>query len=220
MAKEPKAERRRRSTGAAPQGEARVSEGLLHIHSTFNNTIVTITDCRATCWSGRVPDSAGSRVAQGTPFAAQVAAEAAARRPRSSDATHSGQREGPGRDASRAAESPGGGVNVSVIKDVTPIPHNGRGHRSAGGCEGLAWHDTGAVVAVSPGGAEVFLKGERCSRTSAPSSAATTTGAEGSSTEFPSTRSSCARSRSCAGSTASSGPVPPSTSRWPTAPGA
>jgi small subunit ribosomal protein S11 len=105
-----------------------VSEGVAHIHSTFNNTIITITDPvgNVVAWSsaGSVGFK-GSR--KGTPFAAQLAAENAAKK-----AMDSGVRsvqvfvKGPGagrESALRALQA--AGFAVSVIKDVTPIPHNG-----------------------------------------------------------------------------------------------
>jgi small subunit ribosomal protein S11 len=105
-----------------------VSEGVAHIHSTFNNTIITITDPAGgvVAWSsaGSVGFK-GSR--KGTPFAAQLAAESAAKK-----AMDCGLRsvqvyvKGPGagrESALRALQA--AGFAVSLIKDVTPIPHNG-----------------------------------------------------------------------------------------------
>ena len=105
-----------------------VSEGVAHIHSTFNNTIITITDPvgNVVAWSsaGSVGFK-GSR--KGTPFAAQLAAEAAAKK-----AMDFGVRsvqvyvKGPGAGRESALRSlQAAGFAVSVIKDVTPIPHNG-----------------------------------------------------------------------------------------------
>ena len=105
-----------------------VSEGVAHIHSTFNNTIITITDPvgNVVAWSsaGSVGFK-GSR--KGTPFAAQLAAEAAAKK-----AMDAGVRsvqvfvKGPGAGRESALRSlQAAGFAVSVIKDVTPIPHNG-----------------------------------------------------------------------------------------------
>ena len=105
-----------------------IQSGIAHISSTFNNTIITITDPSGNtiAWS-----SAGSRGFKGsrksTPFAAQVAAEDAARK-----AMDHGMRTvavylkgpGPGREAAlRSLQSTG--FKVSLIRDVTPIPHNG-----------------------------------------------------------------------------------------------
>lgn len=105
-----------------------VSNGSVHVLSTFNNTIVTVTDAvgNAVAWS-----SAGGKGFRGsrknTPFAAQVAAEDAARK-----AFEMGMRSvqvfvnGPGagrESALRAIASVG--IRVNYIEDVTPIPHNG-----------------------------------------------------------------------------------------------
>lgn len=110
------------------KGKKNVSSGNVYILSSFNNTIVTITDAmgNAICWS-----SAGGKGFRGsrknTPFAAQVAAEDAARK-----AVENGMRtvqvyvSGPGagrESALRALAS--AGLRVSFIEDVTPIPHNG-----------------------------------------------------------------------------------------------
>jgi small subunit ribosomal protein S11 len=105
-----------------------VEMGVAHIQSTFNNTVITITDKfgNAISWS-----SAGAQGFKGsrksTPFAAQMAAEVAAK-----DAMDQGMRQvdclvkgpGSGREAAiRALQA--AGLEVSMIKDVTPIPHNG-----------------------------------------------------------------------------------------------
>jgi small subunit ribosomal protein S11 len=105
-----------------------VATGIAHIKSTFNNTIVTITDVNGNVVSWA---SAGSRGFKGsrksTPFAAQLAAEEAARR-----ASEHGMRsvavfvKGPGagrESALRAFQS--AGFRVTLIRDVTPVPHNG-----------------------------------------------------------------------------------------------
>lgn len=105
-----------------------VEKGAVHIHSTFNNTIVTITDTagNAISWSSAgVQGMKGSR--KGTPFAAQLSAEQAAK-----TAAEHGMRsvevyvKGPGsgrESAIRALQT--AGLEVTLIKDVTPIPHNG-----------------------------------------------------------------------------------------------
>ena len=102
--------------------------GIAHIHSTFNNTIVTITDLagNAISWS-----SAGALGFKGsrksTPFAAQMASEAAAK-----NAIQSGVQKvevsvkgpGPGREAAiRSLQV--AGLEITAINDVTPVPHNG-----------------------------------------------------------------------------------------------
>ncbi len=106
-----------------------VAEGIAHVQSTFNNTLVTVTDRNGNTlsWasSGSVGLFKGTR--KGTPFAAQVASERAARA-----AMEHGLRrvevyvKGPGsgrETAIRALQSVG--LEVTLIKDVTPIPHNG-----------------------------------------------------------------------------------------------
>lgn len=105
-----------------------IEKGAAHIQATFNNTIVTITDVagNAVSWaSAGELGFKGSR--KSTPFAAQSAAENAAK-----GATEHGMKTvevyvkgpGPGREAAiRALQS--AGLDISLIKDVTPIPHNG-----------------------------------------------------------------------------------------------
>ena len=105
-----------------------VEVGVAHIQSTFNNTIVSITDQagNAISWStAGAQGFKGSR--KSTPFAAQMAADQAAK-----DAMEHGMRQveclvkgpGSGREAAiRALQA--AGLEVSMIKDVTPIPHNG-----------------------------------------------------------------------------------------------
>ena len=105
-----------------------IATGVAHIHSTFNNTIVTITDPHgnAISWS-----SAGALGFKGsrksTPFAAQMASEAAAKAAmdhgmKSVDVSVKGP--GPGREAAISALQ-AAGLDVTAIKDVTPVPHNG-----------------------------------------------------------------------------------------------
>jgi small subunit ribosomal protein S11 len=105
-----------------------VPEGVVCIHSTFNNTIVSITDPQGNviAWaSAGTVGFKGSR--KGTPFAAQVAAESAARK-----AADAGMRnvqvhvKGPGAGRESALRSlQAAGFAINVIRDVTPIPHNG-----------------------------------------------------------------------------------------------
>jgi len=101
-----------------------VGSGVAHIHSSFNNTIVTISDNQGSviAWA-----SAGNLSFKGskksTPFAAQMAAEAVARKAmdhgmKTAEVYVKGP--GAGREALQAA-----GLEITVIKDVTPIPHNG-----------------------------------------------------------------------------------------------
>lgn len=105
-----------------------VTKGIAHVHSTFNNTIVTLTDehGNALSWS-----SAGALGFKGsrksTPFAAQMAAEAAAK----AGMEHGLQTvevsvkgPGPGREAA-IRQLQVTGLEVTSIRDVTPVPHNG-----------------------------------------------------------------------------------------------
>ncbi len=105
-----------------------VANGVVHIQSTFNNTIVTITDTvgNVVAWSSAgVQGFKGSR--KSTPFAAQLAAQDAAKKAmehgmRSVEVYVTGP--GPGRESAlRALQATG--FSVVMIKDVTPIPHNG-----------------------------------------------------------------------------------------------
>jgi small subunit ribosomal protein S11 len=105
-----------------------VSEGIAHIHSTFNNTIVTITDPQGATLSWASAGTVGFKGSRkGTPFAAQLAAESAARK-----AQEYGMRtvhvyvKGPGAGRESALRSlQAAGFQIHVIRDVTPIPHNG-----------------------------------------------------------------------------------------------
>ena len=104
------------------------TNGVAHVQASFNNTIVTITDMdgNVITWAsaGKVGFK-GSR--KSTPFAAQVAAESSAR-----EALSSGMKrvevwvKGPGAGREAAIRSlQAAGLEISAIKDVTPIPHNG-----------------------------------------------------------------------------------------------
>jgi len=105
-----------------------VPEGIAHVHANFNNTIVTITDQQGLVLAWASAGSVGFKGSRkGTPFAAQMAAEAAARK-----VSDVGMRavvvyvKGPGggrESAVRALQA--AGLSVISIKDVTPIPHNG-----------------------------------------------------------------------------------------------
>jgi small subunit ribosomal protein S11 len=114
--------------GAKKKVKRNVATGVAHIQSTFNNTLITITDVAGAplCWS-----SAGQHGFKGsrksTPFAAQVAAEDCAKK-----AAEYGVRtlsvyvKGPGAGRESALRAlTASGIRVTMIKDVTPIPHNG-----------------------------------------------------------------------------------------------
>jgi len=122
---------------AAPKGKTQrtrrrerknIERGSAHIQSTFNNTIVTITDVQGNAISWASSGELGFRGSRkSTPFAAQSAAETAAKLAmehgmKSVDVYVKGP--GQGREAAiRALQS--AGLDVSMIKDVTPVPHNG-----------------------------------------------------------------------------------------------
>jgi small subunit ribosomal protein S11 len=118
----------RRKDGKRRRERRAVAEGIAHIQSTFNNTVITITDMggNALAWASAGGQGfRGSR--KGTPFAAQTAAEQVARKVmdqgmRKVDVLVKGP--GSGREAAiRALQS--AGLEISMIRDVTPIPHNG-----------------------------------------------------------------------------------------------
>ena len=112
---------RRRERKAIPEGKA-------YIQSTFNNTVITITDLKGNVISWGSPGTAGFKGSRkGTPYAAQLAGQGAAAK-----AKEHGLRQvevfvkgpGSGREAAiRALQA--AGINVVSINDVTPIPHNG-----------------------------------------------------------------------------------------------
>jgi len=119
---------RKSSTKTKKKEKRTIEHGIMFIHSTFNNTIITITDPdgKVLTWaSGGMVGFKGSR--KSTPFAAQLAAEKALK-----DAENFGMRtldvrvKGPGVGRESAIRSIGGTTfQVKSIKDITPIPHNG-----------------------------------------------------------------------------------------------
>ena len=105
-----------------------VVDGIAHVHASFNNTIITITDRQGNALSWATAGGAGFRGSRkSTPFAAQVAAETAGRAAldyglKNLDVRVKGP--GPGRESSvRALHALG--YKITNISDVTPIPHNG-----------------------------------------------------------------------------------------------
>jgi small subunit ribosomal protein S11 len=123
-----KAQQQKKPVRGKRRERKNIPMGVAHIQSTFNNTIVTITDPNGNvvAWSSAgVQGFKGSR--KSTPFAAQLAAEDAAKK-----AAENGMRsvevyvKGPGAGREAALRALGGaGITVSLIRDVTPIPHNG-----------------------------------------------------------------------------------------------
>ncbi|MEH2315005.1 MAG: 30S ribosomal protein S11 [Nostoc sp.] len=122
MAKQPT-----KKSGSKKQ-KRNVPNGMAYIQSTFNNSIVTITDQNGDVISWASAGSSGFKGAKkGTPFAAQTAAESAARR-----AIDQGMRQievmvsGPGAGRETAIRAlQGAGLEITLIRDITPIPHNG-----------------------------------------------------------------------------------------------
>lgn len=105
-----------------------VSDGVAHVHASFNNTIITITDRQGNTLSWATAGGSGFRGSRkSTPFAAQVAADKAGEKAkefglRNVDVEVNGP--GPGRDSAvRALNNLG--YKITSITDVTPIPHNG-----------------------------------------------------------------------------------------------
>ena len=104
------------------------AEGIAHIKATFNNTLVTITDSQGNVVTWATSGKAGFKGSKkSTPFAATVAAEAAAR-----EAVNLGMKrvhvrvQGPGSGRESAIQAlAAAGLQVKSIRDVTPIPHNG-----------------------------------------------------------------------------------------------
>lgn len=117
-----------RSGRARAKEKKNVAQGIAHIQATFNNTLVTLTDMQGNTVSWASAGTVGFKgTRKGTPFAAQVAAERAARA-----AMEHGMRQvevyvkgpGPGREtAIRSLMA--AGLEITLIKDVTPLPHNG-----------------------------------------------------------------------------------------------
>ena len=128
MARNPTAQQVAASQRARKKVKKNVSDGIAHVHASFNNTIITITDRQGNTLSWATSGGAGVRGSRkSTPFAAQVAAEAAGRVAieygiKNLDVRIKGP--GPGRDSSvRALNALG--IKILSISDVTPVPHNG-----------------------------------------------------------------------------------------------
>ena len=105
-----------------------VTDGIAHVHASFNNTIITITDRQGNTLSWATSGGAGFKGSRkSTPFAAQVAAESAGRVAleygiKTLDVRVKGP--GPGRESSiRALNALG--IKITSISDITPVPHNG-----------------------------------------------------------------------------------------------
>ncbi|MBY4898355.1 30S ribosomal protein S11 [Cupriavidus sp. AU9028] len=105
-----------------------IADGIAHVHASFNNTIITITDRQGNALSWATSGGQGFKGSRkSTPFAAQVAAENAGRVAQDQGIKNLEVRikgPGPGRESAvRALNALG--IKIAVIEDVTPVPHNG-----------------------------------------------------------------------------------------------
>ena len=128
MAKNPNAQQVAAAQRARKKVKKNVSDGVAHVHASFNNTIITITDRQGNALSWATSGGAGFKGSRkSTPFAAQVAAEAAGRVAQDCGIKNLDVRikgPGPGRDSTvRALNALG--IKILSISDVTPLPHNG-----------------------------------------------------------------------------------------------
>ncbi|MBA2483202.1 MAG: 30S ribosomal protein S11 [Nitrosomonas sp.] len=105
-----------------------VSEGIAHIHASFNNTIITITDRQGNALSWATSGGVGFKGSRkSTPFAAQVAAEHAGKLAQECGVKNLEVKvngPGPGRDSAVRALN-AAGFKITMLSDVTPVPHNG-----------------------------------------------------------------------------------------------
>ncbi len=113
---------------ARKKSKKNISDGIAHIHASFNNTIITITDRQGNALSWASSGGAGFKGSRkSTPFAAQVAAETAGRAAQECGIKNLEVQirgPGPGRESSvRALNALG--IKIMLIQDVTPVPHNG-----------------------------------------------------------------------------------------------
>jgi small subunit ribosomal protein S11 len=123
-------DKKQSSTGGKTRKRAKrmVTDGIAHVHASFNNTIVTITDRQGNTLSWATSGGCGFRGSRkSTPFAAQVAAEKAGTAAQEYGLKNVEVRvcgPGPGRESAVRALN-AAGLKVTSIEDVTPIPHNG-----------------------------------------------------------------------------------------------
>jgi small subunit ribosomal protein S11 len=128
MAKNPSAQQLAAQQRARKKVKKNVAEGIAHVHASFNNTIITITDRQGNALSWASSGGQGFKGSRkSTPFAAQVAAEQAGRMAMECGVKNLEVRikgPGPGRESSvRALNALG--LRIASIQDVTPVPHNG-----------------------------------------------------------------------------------------------
>ena len=116
------------AVGKKKKTKRNVIEGVAHIHASFNNTIITITDRSGNTWAWATAGGSGFRGSRkSTPFAAQIAAERAGTKAQEyglKDISVKIKGPGPGRESALRALN-AIGLNVVSIEDVTPLPHNG-----------------------------------------------------------------------------------------------
>ena len=116
------------AVGKKKKTKKNVIEGVAHIHATFNNTIITITDRSGNTLAWATAGGSGFRGSRkSTPFAAQIAAERAGTKAQEyglKDISVKVKGPGPGRESALRALNEIG-LNVVSIEDVTPLPHNG-----------------------------------------------------------------------------------------------
>jgi small subunit ribosomal protein S11 len=115
-------------TRVRKKAKKNVAEGVAHIHASFNNTIVTITDRQGNTLAWATSGASGFKGSRkSTPFAAQVAAESAGKAAQECGVKNLEVRikgPGPGRESAvRALNALG--MKITLISDVTPVPHNG-----------------------------------------------------------------------------------------------
>jgi len=116
------------STKVRKKIKKNIADGIVHVHASFNNTIITITDRQGNALSWATSGGAGFKGSRkSTPFAAQVAAEAAGKVAQECGIKNLEVRRkgpGPGRESAvRALNALG--IKITAISDVTPVPHNG-----------------------------------------------------------------------------------------------
>jgi small subunit ribosomal protein S11 len=128
MAKNPTPQQIAAQQRARKKVKKNVAEGIAHIHASFNNTIITITDRQGNALSWASSGGQGFKGSRkSTPFAAQVAAESAGRAALECGVKNLEVRikgPGPGRESSVRALN-ACGFRITSIQDVTPVPHNG-----------------------------------------------------------------------------------------------
>ena len=116
------------AVGKKKKTKRNVIEGVAHIHASFNNTIITITDRSGNTLAWATAGGSGFRGSRkSTPFAAQIAAERAGTKAQEyglKDISVKVKGPGPGRESALRALN-AIGLNVISIEDVTPLPHNG-----------------------------------------------------------------------------------------------